>query len=56
MNTTKNQGRSVIVQKIRLDGAQAFQWPTEEPFLFCVHHKDQYPSGDGQLALRVRVS
>ncbi len=52
MNSTKNQGRSVIVQKIRLDGAQAFQWPTEEPFLFCVHHKDQYPSGDGQLALR----
>ena len=24
-------------------------WRTQEPFLFCVHHNDQYPRGDGQL-------
>ena len=25
-------------------------WPTLDPFLFCVHHVDNYPRGDGQLA------
>ena len=24
-------------------------WPTLDPFLFCVHHKDAYPQGDGRL-------
>ena len=23
-------------------------WPTKDPFLFCVHHNDQYPKGNGQ--------
>lgn len=23
-----------------------FQWPTQEPFLFCVHHYDLYPRGN----------
>ncbi|MCB9779235.1 MAG: pirin family protein [Alphaproteobacteria bacterium] len=27
-----------------------FQWPTLDPFLFCVHHDDAYPRGDGALA------
>ncbi len=25
----------------------SFQWPTFEPFLFCVHHLDHYPQGNG---------
>ncbi len=25
------------------------QWPTLDPFLFCAHHKDDYPEGDGSL-------
>jgi hypothetical protein len=24
-----------------------FQWPTIDPFLFCVHHLDHYPAGNG---------
>ena len=24
-------------------------WPTIDPFLFCVHHKDAYPKGDGKF-------
>lgn len=24
----------------------AFQWPTLDPFLFCVHHDDAYPKGN----------
>ncbi len=25
-------------------------WPTIDPFLFCVHHVDQYPAGDERFA------
>ena len=25
------------------------QWPTLDPFLFCAHHDDHYPEGDGSL-------
>ena len=27
-----------------------FQWPTLDPFLFCVHHSDAYPKGDARMA------
>jgi redox-sensitive bicupin YhaK (pirin superfamily) len=27
-----------------------FKWPTIDPFLFCVHHDDAYPEGDGNAA------
>jgi redox-sensitive bicupin YhaK (pirin superfamily) len=26
-----------------------FQWETDDPFLFCVHHHDAYPKGNDQL-------
>ena len=26
-----------------------FQWPTIDPFLFCVHHRDDYPAGDASF-------
>ncbi len=26
-----------------------FTWPTLDPFLFCAHHDDAYPAGDGRL-------
>ncbi|WP_208029306.1 pirin family protein [Rhabdothermincola sediminis] len=26
-----------------------FQWPTFDPFLFCVHHLDEYPAGNEQM-------
>lgn len=26
-----------------------FTWVTNDPFLFCVHHNDQYPKGNDQL-------
>lgn len=34
-------GGPVIKSSFSLD----FQWPTQEPFLFCVHHYDMYPKG-----------
>ena len=29
--------------------ALGFQWPTVDPFLFCVHHLDHYPAGNGHF-------
>jgi redox-sensitive bicupin YhaK (pirin superfamily) len=26
-----------------------FQWPTADPFLFCVHHLDEYPAGNDRM-------
>jgi redox-sensitive bicupin YhaK (pirin superfamily) len=28
-----------------------FQWPTLEPFLFCVHHHDRYPAGNDNFGV-----
>jgi quercetin 2,3-dioxygenase len=35
----------VILQRFPL----GFQWPTVDPFLFCVHHVDAYPAGDANF-------
>jgi quercetin 2,3-dioxygenase len=34
-----------VVQEMPL----GFQWPTVDPFLFCVHHLDHYPAGNGSF-------
>jgi redox-sensitive bicupin YhaK (pirin superfamily) len=26
-----------------------FQWETADPFLFCVHHEDNFPNGNGEM-------
>ncbi len=31
-------------------------WPTEDPFLFCVHHNDAYPAGDERMAPRATLA
>jgi redox-sensitive bicupin YhaK (pirin superfamily) len=36
---------SPVLQTVPL----GFQWPTIDPFLFCVHHLDQYPVGNSEL-------
>ncbi len=28
-----------------------FPWETRDPFLFCAHHRDEYPKGDAQQGL-----
>ena len=39
---------SPILQTLPL-GAQ---WPCMDPFLFCAHHNDAYPAGDGQMGVQ----
>lgn len=36
---------SAVLQTVPL----GFQWPTIDPFLFCVHHLDEYPAANGEL-------
>lgn len=31
-------------------------WETEDPFLFCVHHDDAYPAGNGELGPKVSLA
>jgi redox-sensitive bicupin YhaK (pirin superfamily) len=31
-------------------------WPTDDPFLFCVHHDDSYPAGNDQLAPKTSLA
>ncbi|MFK7786870.1 MAG: pirin family protein [Crocinitomicaceae bacterium] len=35
---------------IKRTRALGFQWETADPFLFCVHHEDKYPAGNGDMA------
>jgi redox-sensitive bicupin YhaK (pirin superfamily) len=42
-----------LVQKVRPLG---FPWVTEDPFLFCVYHKDDYPEGDAQMGPRASLA
>jgi len=39
---------SPIIQMLPL-GAQ---WPCIDPFLFCAHHNDAYPAGDGSMGVQ----
>ncbi|MFT5723586.1 MAG: redox-sensitive bicupin YhaK (pirin superfamily) [Bacteroidia bacterium] len=38
-----DKDKKVAIKKIRPLG---FQWETQDPFLFCVHHEDLYPEGN----------
>lgn len=42
----------VVLQQVPL----TMPWPTVDPFLFCVHHRDDYPAGDGRLAPDVALA
>ncbi len=34
---------------IRNLSPMGFQWETADPFLFCVHHEDHFPKGNGKM-------
>jgi redox-sensitive bicupin YhaK (pirin superfamily) len=41
-----------VIQTVEL----GFQWPTIDPFLFCVHHDDAYPEGDSHAAPKASLA
>jgi redox-sensitive bicupin YhaK (pirin superfamily) len=36
----------IVLETVPLTGSP---WPTVDPFLFCVHHVDDYPAGNGRF-------
>ena len=46
--STAGERRQPEVEASLIERVQplGFQWPTLDPFLFCVHHDDLYPSGN----------
>lgn len=36
---------ALIIKRFALD----LHWPTQDPFLFCAHHRDAYPRADGRM-------
>ena len=45
-NESSMEKETPVIRKIRPLG---FQWETQDPFLFCVHHEDFYPKGNQKL-------
>ncbi|MEO1451134.1 MAG: pirin family protein [Bacteroidota bacterium] len=31
-----------------------FPWKTQDPFLFCAYHRDEYPQGDGRMGVETK--
>ncbi len=52
--STARTVRSEIASRFNLDPIiqirpLGFQWETFDPFLFCAHHEDDYPEGNGSM-------
>ncbi len=43
MNTSVGEQAIIDIEPLRTP------WQTEDPFLFCMHHLDQYPEGNGRF-------
>ncbi|MDP4588483.1 MAG: pirin family protein [Flavobacteriales bacterium] len=37
------------IKPIKRTRPLGFQWETQDPFLFCVHHEDDYPAGNAKM-------
>ncbi|NCN11123.1 MAG: pirin family protein [Leptospira sp.] len=47
---------SMIANGILSTEKLGFQWPTADPFLFCVHHEDFYPKGNSNSGPEASLS
>jgi redox-sensitive bicupin YhaK (pirin superfamily) len=45
----KNEKEKEMKKTIKKIRSLGFQWETMDPFLFCVHHEDFYPKGNGKM-------
>lgn len=43
---SETEDKPDVILKVKPLG---FQWETQDPFLFCVHHEDAYPEGNAAL-------
>lgn len=44
-----SEGKETVTLKNVFDLPLGRPWPTPDPFLFCVHHNDRYPRGNGKF-------
>jgi redox-sensitive bicupin YhaK (pirin superfamily) len=44
-----NERKEMQEDPIKSIRPMGFQWETQDPFLFCVHHEDHYPKGNSKL-------
>jgi redox-sensitive bicupin YhaK (pirin superfamily) len=44
-----NQSLKRMSKKIQRIFPLGFPWDTQDPFLFCVHHRDEYPKGNAHM-------
>ncbi len=51
MSKTDGTTTSAILATVKL----GLHWPTVDPFLFCAHHRDEYPAGNEQLGVEPDV-
>ncbi len=49
LSTKKETQNEQIMNTIKRVRALGFQWETQDPFLFCVHHEDNYPKGNDDM-------
>ena len=45
-SSTEKDMEEVAIKSVKPLG---FQWETQDPFLFCVHHEDFFPKGNDKL-------
>ena len=45
-NEKKEENMPPVVRSVR---ALGFQWQTQDPFLFCVHHEDFFSEGNSEM-------
>ncbi len=50
LGMSKNENEETMSkEKILRIKPLGFQWETADPFLFCVHHEDQFPTGNDEM-------
>ncbi|MFM2393671.1 MAG: hypothetical protein RLZZ546_1653 [Bacteroidota bacterium] len=45
----KTEKNNMDIKKIIELKPMGFMWDTYDPFLFCVHHEDKFPAGNGEM-------
>ena len=48
-NSSKENSRKENMNPIKKIKPLGFQWETSDPFLFCVHHEDNFPEGNEKM-------
>lgn len=49
--TKKATNMNFIIKSYPLN----LHWPTQDPFLFCAYHRDEFPKGDGNLGVNASL-